>query len=53
MAKVFTNSEDPDQMQCSAASDGSALFANYPFRVSTDSNGLVPKNDHLTPNFGK
>ena len=32
MAEQFANSEDPDQTQHFAASDLTALFANYPFR---------------------
>ena len=32
ITKLFTNSGDPDQMPCSAASDlGYVLFANYIF----------------------
>ena len=32
MAKLFVNSEDPDQMQRSAVSDLGLHFANNPFR---------------------
>ena len=34
MAKLFANSEDPDQTPHSTASSGSALFANYLLGVS-------------------